>query len=199
MPAESVNFTGSWTFTPNTHSITINYVDEDDSVLQESYSVTKDDGSSYSFTFGSDEIPRVIVKDSTNYVFNRFTEGGDALSGTLKTNVIISAEYLPDSDKDGTPDEYEATVTYKVVNGFWSDGTNTDKTAEFDLKKFDESSLTWVEAEPKLGSTIPTGMKPDSSHLATFLERGHHARHAGPRRRGLHLHFWYRNSARADG
>lgn len=166
MPAESVNFTGSWTFTPNTHSITINYVDEDDSVLQESYSVTKDDGSSYSFTFGSDEIPRVIVKDSTNYVFNRFTEGGDALSGTLKTNVIISAEYLPDSDKDGTPDEYEATVTYKVVNGFWSDGTNTDKTAEFDLKKFDESSLTWVEAEPKLGSTIPTGMKPDSSHLA---------------------------------
>ena len=166
MPAESVNFTGSWTFTPNTHSITINYVDEDDSVLQESYSVTKDDGSSYSFTFGSDEIPRVIVKDSTNYVFNRFTEGGDALSGTLKTNVIISAEYLPDSDKDGTPDEYEATVTYKVVNGFWSDGTNADKKEEFDLKKFDESSLTWVEAEPKLGSTIPTGMKPDSSHLA---------------------------------
>ena len=149
-----------------THSITINYVDENGSVLQEPYSVTKNDGYSYSFTFGSDEIPRVIVKDGTNYVFNRFTEGGDALSGTLKTNVIISAEYLPDSDKDGTPDEYEATVTYKVVNGFWSDGTNADKKEEFDLKKFDESSLTWVEAEPKLGSTIPTGMKPDSSHLA---------------------------------
>ncbi len=149
-----------------THSITINYVDEDGSVLQEPYSVTKNDGYSYSFTFDSDEIPRVIVKDGTNYVFNRFTEGGDALSGTLKTNVIISAEYLPDSDKDGTPDEYEATVTYKVVNGFWSDGTNADKKEEFDLKKFDESSLTWVEAEPKLGDTIPTGMTPDSSHLA---------------------------------
>ena len=166
MPAGNVKFTGSWTFTPNTHSITINYVGKDGSALQESYSVTKDDGSSYSFTFGSDEIPRVIVKGGTNYVFNRFTEGGDALSGTLKTDVIISAEYLPDSDNDGTPDEYEATVTYKVVNGFWSDGTNTDKTAEFDLKTFDESSLTWVEAEPKLGNTIPTGMTPDSSHLA---------------------------------
>ena len=166
MPAGSVNFTGSWTFTPNTHSITINYVGKDGSPLQEPYSVTEDDGSPYSFTFDSDEIPRVIVKDGTNYVFNRFTEGGDALSGTLKTNVIISAEYLPDSDKDGTPDEYEATVTYKVVNGFWSDGTNADKTAEFDLKKFDESSLTWVEAEPELGDTIPTGMTPDSSHLA---------------------------------
>ena len=149
-----------------THSITINYVDEDGSVLQEPYSVTKNDGYSYSFTFDSDDIPRVIVKDGTNYVFNRFTEGGDALSGTLKTNVIISAEYLPDSDKDGTPDEYEATVTYKVENGFWSDGTNADKKEEFDLKKFDESSLTWVEAEPKLGDTIPTGMTPDSSHLA---------------------------------
>ena len=149
-----------------THSITINYVDENGSVLQEPYSVTKNDGYSYSFTFGSDEIPRVIVKDGTNYVFNRFTEGGDALSGTLKTNVIISAEYLPDSDKDGTPDEYEATVTYKVVNGFWSDGTNADKKEEFDLKTFDERSLTWVAAEPKLGNTIPTGMTPDSSHLA---------------------------------
>ena len=149
-----------------THSITINYVDEDGSVLQKPYSDTKDDGYSYSFTFGSDEIPRVIVKDGTNYVFNRFTAGGDALSGTLKDDVAISAEYLPDSDKDGTPDEYEATVTYKVENGFWSDGTNADKKEEFDLKKFDESSLTWVEAEPKLGGTIPTGMKPDSSHLA---------------------------------
>ena len=166
MPAWNVKFTGSWTFTPNTHSITINYVDEDGSVLQEPYSVTKNDGYSYSFTFDSDDIPRVIVKDGTNYVFNRFTEGGDALSGTLKTDVIISAEYLPDSDKDGTPDEYEATVTYKVVNGFWSDGTNADKKEEFDLKTFDERSLTWVAAEPKLGNTIPTGMTPDSSHLA---------------------------------
>ena len=166
MPAGSVKFTGSWTFTPNKHSITIKYVGKDGSVLKAPYSLAEDDGYSYSFTFGSDEIPRVIVKDGTNYVFNRFTEGGDALSGTLKTNVIISAEYLPDSDKDGTPDEYEATVTYKVRNGFWSDGTNADKTAEFDLKKFDESSLTWVEAGPKLGNTIPTGMTPDSSHLA---------------------------------
>ena len=165
MPAGNVKFTGSWTFTPNTHSITINYVGKDGSALQESYSVTKDDGSSYSFTFGDDEIPRVIVKGGTNYVFNRFINGGDALSGTLKDDVAISAEYLPDSDMDGTPDEYEATVTYKVVNGFWSDNTNADKKEEFDLKKFDESSLTWVEAEPKLGSTIPTGMKPDSSHL----------------------------------
>ena len=166
MPAGNVNFTGSWTFTPNTHSITINYVDEDGSALQEPYSVTKDDGYSYSFTFGDDEIPRVIEADGKQYVFNCFIKGGDALSGTLKTDVIISAEYLLDSDMDGTPDEYEATVTYKVVNGFWSDGTNADKKEEFDLKKFDESSLTWVEAEPKLGDTIPTGMKPDSSHLA---------------------------------
>ena len=154
MPAGSVKFTGSWTFTPNKHSITINYVGKDGSVLQKPYSVTENDGYSYSFTFDSDKIPRVIVKDGTNYVFNRFTAVGDALSGTLKANVIISAEYLPDSDKDGTPDEYEATVTYKVENGFWSDGTNADKKEEFDLKKFDESSLTWVEAEPKLGSTI---------------------------------------------
>ena len=166
MPAGSVNFTGSWTFTPNTHSITISYLDKDRNALKAPYSDTEDDGYLYSFTFDSDEIPRVIVKHGTNYVFNRFTEGGDALSGTLKTNVIISAEYLPDSDKDGTPDEYEATVTYKVVNGFWSDGTNADKKEEFDLKKFDESSLTWVAAEPKLGNTIPTGMTPDSSHLA---------------------------------
>ena len=166
MPAGSVKFTGSWTFTPNTHSITINYVGKDGRALQEPYSDTEDDGYSYSFTFDSDKIPRVIEADGKQYVFNRFTEGGDALSGTLKADVAISAEYLPDSDNDGTPDEYEATVTYKVVNGFWSDGTNADKKEEFELKKFDESSLTWVEAEPKLGNTIPTGMTPDSSHLA---------------------------------
>lgn len=168
MPAKDVKFTGSWKFTANTHNITINYVDENGDKLQTAYSTTQNDGSNYSFTVSSDEIPLTITNDNGQYVFDHFAAGSAALSGTLKDDVTITAVYLLDSDKNGTPDAYEATVTYEVVNGTWSDDTSENKTHEFTLKTFDTTTNTWVNKDPAptLGNTIPTDMKPGEDYLS---------------------------------
>ena len=149
------------------YDITINYVDETNQSLQDAYTESKNSGDSYSFDVSSDttgDIPFIIVKNEKQYVFNQIKSG--SLSGTVTGAVSITAEYLLDSDKDGTPDKYEATVTYKVVNGTWSDGSTTDKTEKFNLKKFNHTTNAWESANPTLGSTIPTGMKPNATHIA---------------------------------
>lgn len=54
-------------------------------------------------------------------------------------------------------------MTYKVVNGTWSDGGNADKTATFNMKEFDETTNTWENADPApvLGDTVPQNMVAD--------------------------------------
>ena len=149
------------------YNITINYVDGENHTLQNAYTESKNSGEQYSFDVSEvtgTAIPFTIDKGETQYVFNQIKSG--SLSGTVTGAVSITAEYLLDSDKDGTPDKYEATVTYKVVNGTWSDGSTTDKTEKFNLKKFDHTTNAWESANPTLGSTIPTGMQPDSTHVA---------------------------------
>lgn len=149
------------------YDITINYVDGENQTLQDAHTEAKTSGERYSFDVSSNTtgtIPFIIDKGETQYVFNQIKSG--SLSGTVTGAVSITAEYLLDSDKDGTPDKYEATVTYKVVNGTWSDGSTTDKTEKFNLKKFNHTTNAWESANPTLGSTIPTGMQPDGTHVA---------------------------------
>ena len=157
--------TYTYTFGTRMYSITINYQDDVNTVLKTAYTDTQNDGSEYSFDVSTDttgEIPLIIVKEGTNYVFDHFADGSDPLSGTLTGDVEITAVYLIDENGNEVPDAYEATVTYKVVNGTWADDTNADKTEDFVLKTFDPDTNTWVAATPTptLGITIPTGMKP---------------------------------------
>lgn len=151
------------------YNITINYVDGENHTLQDAHTKSENSGETYSFDVSSDTtgtIPFIIDKGDTQYVFNQIKNG--SLSDTVTGPVSITAEYLLDSDKNGTPDAYEATVTYKVVNGTWSDETATDKTENFILKTFDEQNNTWKPANPTptLESTIPTDMKPKATHIA---------------------------------
>lgn len=153
------------------YSITINYQDGKGNELKTPHSESQKVGFKYSFDVSSDitgTIPFIIDKGETQYVFNQIKSSSSPLEGTVTGAVNITAEYLLDSDKDGTPDKYEATVTYEVVNGTWSDGTATDKTEKFILKTFDQETNTWEPANPTptLGNTIPTDMKPDGTHVA---------------------------------
>ena len=153
------------------YSIIINYQDGEGNELKTPHSEYQKVGFKYSFDVSSDTtgtIPFIIDKGETQYVFNQIKSCSSPLEGTVAGAVNITAEYLLDSDKDGTPDEYEATVTYKVVNGTWSDETATDKTADFILSKFDDEDNIWKPANPTptLGITIPTDMKPDGTHVA---------------------------------
>ena len=165
------NATYTYTFSLKQHTITINYVDGEGSNLKTAYSDTQDYGYSYSFDVSEDstgDIPFIITKDDTQYVFDHFTEDSATLNGTLTGNITITAVYLVDKNNNNVPDVHEATVTYKVVNGTWSDDTTTDKTATFALKEFDSGSNTWVvkDPAPTLGNTIPTGMKPDTGYAS---------------------------------
>ena len=153
------------------YSITINYQDDKENVLKTPHSESQKVNSDYSFDVSSDTtgtIPFIIMKDEKQYVFDHFTEDSDDLFGELNNNVVITAVYLLDGNGNKVPDAYEATVTYKVVNGTWSEGTATDKTENFILKTFDEQNNTWKPANPTptLGITIPTDMKPDGTHVA---------------------------------
>lgn len=151
------------------YSITINYRDDDGSELKTPHSESQKVGFEYSFDVSKEAdttIPFIIMKDEKQYVFDHFTEDSGALSGELNGNVVITAVYLLDGNRNEVPDAHEATVTYKVVNGTWSDGSTTDKTEKFNLKEFNHTTNAWESANPTLGSTIPTGMQPDGTHVA---------------------------------
>ena len=153
------------------YSITINYQDDKGTVLKDPHSESQKVGFEYSFDVSSDttgDIPFIIMGDEKQYVFDHFTEDSGALSGELNGNVVITAVYLLDGNGNKVPDAYEATVTYKVVNGTWDGRDKADKTANFILKTFDQETNTWKPANPTptLGETIPTDMKPDGTHIA---------------------------------
>ena len=162
MPGKGVTLTGTWSFEPDTHSITINYVDDDSAELKAAYADTQNDGYKYSFDVSAGtagDIPFIIVKDDTNYVFDHFADD-TPLSGTLTGDVEITAVYLIDENGNEVPDAYDATVTYEVENGTWAEGGSEPKTEDFTLRTFNASTNTWDKTNPTLGSTIPTGMKP---------------------------------------
>ena len=154
--------------TLNTGAVVINYRNEDGGSIKNSETRTDTVGKTYNFDVSSDtngDIPFVInhANDdgtTTKYVFDHFTEDSVGLTGTYTNGQQeITAVYKVDSDGDeqDIPDEYIATVTYKVVNGTWTDtNTNVDRTEAFVLKTFDADSNTWVDANPTLGDTIPT-------------------------------------------
>ena len=172
--SENTPVTGDVTYTysfgTKLHSITINYEDGDSNHLKDVYTATQNDGSSYSFAVSRDDdaiIPFVITtEDGTHYVYDSLKDGSADLSGTLTGNIDITAVYLVDENKNNVPDVYEATVTYKVVNGTWSDNSTEDKTETFALKEFDSDSNTWVvkAPAPTLGGTIPTDMQPKDGY-----------------------------------
>ena len=100
---------------------------------------------------------------------------GDAIptliqSVTMNDNKRVYAVWGLDKDGNNTPDVFEATVTYKIENGYWFDsGTDgpvsTDPvTAQFTL--YEKSGNQWVAKNPTLGNTIPTGRGSDAGYTA---------------------------------
>ena len=162
--------------TLNTGAVVINYRNEDGESIKNSETRTDTVGKTYNFDVSSDtngDIPFVInhANDdgtTTKYVFDHFTEDSADLIGTYtKEQQEITAVYKVDSDGDNKdiPDEYIATVTYKVVNGTWEDTNDAaDKTANFVLRTFNAVTNTWEPVNPTLGDTIPAA-QPNENYL----------------------------------
>ena len=122
----------------------------------------------------------VAVSADSGYAFDIWTKdsGTDAVNpAAALTNVsggttitfkahFDTDEIGGDNGGDGTPDKYQATVTYKIVNGTWSDGTALDKTEVFTLKTKNPATGAWdaVSPAPTLNGTIPTGMTADADY-----------------------------------
>lgn len=67
---------------------------------------------------------------------------------TMNENKTVYAVWGYDKNKNGNPDFYDATATYKIVNGMWSDSSTT-KTEIVKVKEKNANSQ-WVSTNNKL-------------------------------------------------
>lgn len=189
MGTKNVTITGSWTHTvptPPASTYTLTY----DANGGEAGSVPTDNND---YTAGQtvnldySKAPTHEQKDEKNVIFigwsatddneKIYDKGGkipDLIqSVTMNDNKTVYAVWGLDKDGDSTPDVFQATVTYKIKNGYWfdsgtdgSDGSvSTDPvTAQFIL--YEKSGNQWVAKNPTLGNTIPTGRGSDAGYTA---------------------------------
>ena len=155
----------------NTGTVTINYVDKAGTTIQTSVIKTGTIDTEYSFDISEDmsgDIPFIIEKDGTRYVFGYIQDGSAPLNGTYSSDAqSITAVYLVDSNQDNVPDEYQATVTYKIEGGTWSN-KETEIQQVYSFNQFDESTQTWVPVNPAPTlQDIPdvNAVIPDAQHI----------------------------------
>ena len=129
-----------------------------------------DAGDKATVTYGEDKT--VTFTATEGYVLDTVTVDGEVAVLTdgkyTFTDVTddheIVVKYAADDNHDGIPDKYQATVTYKVVNGTWADGDADPIDELFTMKEY--VGGVWNDLNPTLGDTVPTGMKPDDTHKA---------------------------------
>ena len=161
------------------HSITINYVNGDnkeENLGDKTW--TQAEGSAYTITLdregdasGNGKVPFIIQYNGKQYVFDKFSDSPE-LTGTVgKEDLTFTAEYLldekgPDGEPDGVPDKYQAFVTYKIENGTWKDGSDS-QVETFDLYDFTDNQWVKKEPAPTLKGTIPdtNTVKPDEDFI----------------------------------
>ena len=120
------------------------------------------DGSNVLFLgWSTEKVPGIIS-------FSADPEDPETVAAYLKTTVTMDGDktvyavWGTDTDKNGTPDVFQAKVTYKVVNGWWTDnGTvlpDEKIVAWFDLYA-QQADHTWKKRSPApvLGNTVPVG------------------------------------------
>ena len=141
----------TYTYEAEARTITVNYIDDNDpaNVLKQAETVYTEYDAIYDVT--TKKLTAIDVEDK-HYVLDRID---GSLTGTVKDNVTVNLVYSLDEDEDGTPDKYEATVTYNVVNGTFEGTDNkTTVTQEYELAT-QNGDGTWT-ATPKKLENIPT-------------------------------------------
>ena len=137
---------------------------------------TKEDPASYgvndvaNLSYAGEYVPQHDDVDGSNVLFLgwstekvpgiiSFSADPETVAAYLKTTVTMDGDktvyavWGTDANKNGTPDVFQAKVTYKVVNGWWTDnGTtvlpNKEIVAWFNL--YQKVGNTWKIATPAL-------------------------------------------------
>lgn len=103
--------------------ITISYVSDAGETLKETAVITKKDdgmpfkdGDKYNV---ESEIPESIDLDGHHYIMESVKgEPNGMINGDVNIEVVYTVDDIgPDGGSDGIPDRYQATVTYRAVNG----------------------------------------------------------------------------------
>ena len=94
------------------------------------------------------QIVSATAKDYPGYCVNSYksesTSYGKLVEIKTENDIVVLKLYYDidevgggdnGKDSDGTPDKYQKKITFKVVNGTWSDGTTADKVVYIDLLK----------------------------------------------------------------
>ena len=135
------------------------------------------------------DLTDVAATGNTGYAFDYWTKDNllrQANPGaTLKdvpggTSIVFKAHFAKDTWKDAEktpavdtdsetggdniPDKYQATVTYVVENGTWSDGTNAERKEIFTLYNWIPADCRWIRLDVTLGDTVPKDMKPATGY-----------------------------------
>ena len=138
---------------PNTGSFTVTY------------------GSNSTITFNAqDGYVLDYVKVNEEYVAVSRDKFGTYTFSSVTENQSIEVVYAADGNGDGTPDIHQATVTYKIVNGTWSDGTKNDIPAVFNVETYNTVTGEWDDTPKTLdddNNAIPENMNPDEDYLAS--------------------------------
>lgn len=173
MPASNVEFTGKWTFTPNSYTITVEVENGTSDPADSTISVQHGDDQTITFTANDGYALDSVTVDDKTTVFNG--ENGTSYDFTNVTDnhtikVVYAEDKIGDEDGgDGTPDKYQATIVYNVVNGTWADNSDTSITYIVATATYNEVTGTWNLTNATLageGRPIPEGMKPDATHVA---------------------------------
>ena len=110
----------------------------------------------------------IWTKDADETGVNPFVaqtlNGGDSITYTAH----FAADVIgPGGEGDLIPDKYQATVTFKVVNGTWEDDSTNDQKVVVTLCEKGSDGI-WIErSEADRTIEVPAGMKPEKSYLGT--------------------------------
>ena len=183
MGTKNVTINGSWKYTeptPSAPTYTLTYDangGKADSVPTDSndYTAGQTVNLDYSKDAAHNQEGVIFIGWSETNDDGKIYNKGDTIpdliqSVTMNDNKTVYAVWGLDKDGDNTPDVFEATVTYKIENGYWFDAktgksVSTDPvTAQFTL--YEKNGNQWVAKNPTLGNTIPTGRGGDAGYTA---------------------------------
>ena len=103
---------------------------------------------------------------AVNPFSSRTVNGGDEITFYANFDKDEIGDENPD-EGDGTPDKYQATVTYRIVGGTWSGGSNTDIKEVFTLYTYENG--VWTKKDNVTltsdGHTIPSEMTASEDYL----------------------------------
>lgn len=194
MPANKPSDDADITVGPATTNgtVTVKYVTDDETPVElGSVQYTAVVGTAYDHSVDNDgtavpetgsataKSPKTVAKDGVTYAFDAVATTS-ALTGEVSDGLEITVVYAADAkgtpgtddageptdEPDGIPDKYQVKVTFHVVNGYWTEGTDNNTDVVTYLEKYAEGVMA-ADGVATLGDSIPAvGEKPVADYRA---------------------------------